>query len=66
MFGRKQAEALAAVVASAETRDYVGSDGMSKPHTSLRDTTAIENARAAGATDAQILAAVDRKASRRD
>lgn len=65
MFGRKQAEALTAVAASAETRDYVGSDGSRKAHTSLRDTNAIENARAAGVTDAQILAAVDRKTSRR-
>lgn len=60
MFGRKEA-AIAAVVASAETRDYVGSDGTRRPHTSLRDTTAIENARAAGVTDAEILAAVTRK-----
>jgi hypothetical protein len=60
MFGRNKEAALAAVVASAETRDYVGSDGMSKPHTSLRDKTAVETARAAGVTDAEILAAVTR------
>ena len=51
-------KALAAVVTSAETRDYVWSDGSRKPHTSLRDKAAIETARAAGATDAEILAAV--------
>jgi hypothetical protein len=60
MFGRKQAEALTAVVVSAETRDYVMSNGTSKSHTSLRDQAAIDNARAAGITDAQILAAVTR------
>jgi hypothetical protein len=61
MFGRKKAEALAAVAASAQTRDYVWGDGTRKPHISLRDKTAIENARAAGVTDAEILAAVTRK-----